>query len=220
MRGRGVTSPRSTSTPTASPGATADPAASAGPTTPGTIPQPSVGDLPTHPESERVDLAMPTFNDDWATVANAVADLRSAREALPADELPRLVAPILDDSIQALAEAADGTDAAATRQAAIDVRRSSLDLQLRYRPTTEVDRARFGLWLDQVELDAAAGDVSGLRSDFFGLDYVRDRIAGSLGGNHALVNQLLEELLGTITDEDFEAAAEVATRLQQVAEGR
>lgn len=40
------------------------------------------------------------------------------------------------------------------RQSAIDTAQSILDLQLCYRPPTEIDMARFDLWLAQLIVDA------------------------------------------------------------------
>ena len=54
-----------------------------------------------------------------------------------------------------------------------------------------------------------------MRADFFSLDYVRDRIASTLSsGSQATLNLQLEELLGAVSDEDFEAAAKVAAAMR------
>jgi hypothetical protein len=65
---------------------------------------------------------------------------------------------------------------AKTRQAAIEAARWSLDLQLRYRPPTEIDIARLDLWAAQLqsaaadeELDTAAETAGKLRDALAGL---------------------------------------------------
>ena len=153
--------------------------------------------------------------EDWPAVSSSVAEVTAAWDGIRG-EAPRLVEPVLDDAVAALGEAAEKRDPTATRQAAIDVARSALDLQLRHRPPTEIDIARFDLWLAQLLVNAAAEDGAGMRADFFSLDYVRDRIAGTLpSGAQATLNLQLEDLLAAVTDEDFEAAAEAAGALRE-----
>lgn len=159
-------------------------------------------------------------NDNWESVNSAVTDVAAGWDRVQAGEVPRLVEPILDEAIQALTEATDQRNADVARQAAIDVARSSLDMQLRHRPVPEVDLARFDLWLAQVLVDAATEDAAGMRADFFSLDYVRDRIVHTLEPDHqASVNLQLEELLGAVTDEDFEAATDGAVGLRETLAG-
>ena len=62
----------------------------------------------------------------------------------------------------------------------IDAAYASNDLQLRYRPVTEVDTIRFELWVRRALVDAANGSVGGVRSDFVTLEWIRDRIAHTL----------------------------------------
>ena len=57
---------------------------------------------------------------------------------------------------------------------------SSFDLQLRYRPVTEIDLARMDLWAAQLLVDEAAGNTDGVAADAFAMDYVRDRIRAAL----------------------------------------
>ena len=158
--------------------------------------------------------------EDWPAASAALDELEDAWEAYRPAGLPRLVEPVLDETLQVLRSAIDGEHPEAAAQSAIDAARLALDLQLRHRPPVEVDLARFDLWLAQVELDAAAEDVAPVNGDYFALDYVRDRIMHAIDpADLASVNLALEELLGAIADEDHEAVAEIATGLRETVAG-
>jgi hypothetical protein len=102
------------------------------------------------------------------------------------------------------------------RQAAIDVARWSLDLQLRHRSVAEIDRARFDLWLAQLIVDAEVGDAAAVNGDFFALDYIRDRILHTFGPAEVVrINTRLEELQAAVSDEELGAAAEAAAQLRE-----
>jgi hypothetical protein len=122
---------------------------------------------------------------------------------------------LVDDAIGALARAVGARRSSAAAQAAIDVGRWSTDLELRHRPVTEIDLARYGLWADQLVLDAAADELDLVRGDDFAMDYVRDRVRASLAvGDAAVIDALMEELNTAIGDEDLESAATAAQRLR------
>jgi hypothetical protein len=88
-------------------------------------------------------------------------------------------ARLADEMNQALAEARDAVKAQRARLAAVaalHVLNASLDLQLRYRPVAEIDRARHELWLRQLLLDARAHEVAAVRGDRATLSWIRDRL--------------------------------------------
>ena len=125
-----------------------------------------------------------------------------------------LIRPLADDAVAALADAIDAEDAADARRAAIDLARLGLDLQLPHRPVGEVDMDRLGLWAAQLRLDADEDDAAAANGDLFALDYVRERIRGTLDASDAgRINALLEELNGLIRDGDMPAVAEAASAL-------
>jgi len=151
--------------------------------------------------------------EDWPAASQAADGAATAWTKVSAEEVPSLFRPRLDEQVKALGAAVDARDAGAA-QAAIDVARSSLDLQLRHRAPREVDTARFDLWARELAIDAAAGDVAAVRADFFSLDYVRDRIDPVLDeADRTTINATLEELLGAVNDEDLDLAAELADQL-------
>jgi hypothetical protein len=86
---------------------------------------------------------------------------------------------------------------------------------------TEVDTARFDLWLMQLQLDAAVEDADAVNGDQLALDYVRERFIHSLGADVAAsLNLAMEELHSAVADGDLAAASEIAGALREQVEGR
>ena len=149
----------------------------------------------------------------------ALDAITAAYESYPADGVPALLRPLLDEAVERLSTAvADGDDAAAS-QAAIDIGRLGLDLALRYREPAGVEIGRFDVWLAQVQLDAAAEDAALLNGDYFALDYVRERFVSDIGAEQsAALNLGMEELIGAIAEEDFKGVAEISADLRATLE--
>jgi hypothetical protein len=156
---------------------------------------------------------------NWDAASATVEKMSAAWETYRAGEVPKLIEPRMSDALRSLAEAVDAQDAAQAQQAAIDASQWSLDLQLRYRPPADIDRARFDLWAARLTVDAAAGDAAAVNGDLFTLDYIRDRILHTLDGAEATrVNSALEELQTAVDEEDLVAASDAAKRLQDILE--
>lgn len=123
----------------------------------------------------------------------------------------------MTEAIDGLARAVDNRSAAGSRQAALGVVRSALDLELRYRPVTDVDLARFDLWAAQVLVDAAAKDIAGINADAFTLGYVRDRILGSVDSTVlGRINTQFLALQVAATDENLPAVRDAAGQLRTI----
>jgi len=90
--------------------------------------------------------------------------------------VPSFLRRQMDEALDALQAAVDGAQVADARQAAIGVGRASLDLELRYRPQADVERARIQLWEDQIMLDREAGDAGAVAGDQVAVRSIRDRI--------------------------------------------
>ena len=104
-----------------------------------------------------------------------------------------------------------------TAEAALDVLDAALDLQLRYRPPVEIDRARFALWARRLVVDAAARDAAGVRGDLATLEWIRDRFAHTLDPVvRTRVDASLVELRALVNDVDLRGAAATATRLREI----
>jgi hypothetical protein len=153
----------------------------------------------------------------WKSASATVSNMAAAWKAYPTADVPRLIEPLMEKALDALATAVDARGAARTRNAAIEVARSSCDLQLRYRPVTEIDLARMDLWAAQLLVDEAAGDTDAIAADAFALDYVRDRILDALDeATLVRVNTELGAIQIAVVDEEAAAAAKAAGRLREI----
>jgi hypothetical protein len=129
------------------------------------------------------------------------------------------VAPLLEqqlaDALASLEEEVDAEAAAEAGQAAIEVARATLDFHLRHRPPTEVDRARFALWANQILIDVDEDDRAAVRGDLVTLEWVLRRFAQTLTRGQAdRVDALLGDLHTAVDADDLAAAAGVADRLR------
>jgi hypothetical protein len=157
---------------------------------------------------------------NWGAARANVRRMEAAWEAISTGNVPDRLGPQLDDAMQALAAGIRQQDAPSAQQGAIDVARWGLDLQLRHRPVTEIDLARFDLWAAQMLVDAAAGNEAAVNGDYFSLDYIRDRIQQTLSeAERTRLNLVLEELNGAVSEEDLAAAARGARELREVVAG-
>jgi hypothetical protein len=151
----------------------------------------------------------------WRAATGAVSDVVAAWKAYGAADVPRLISPLMERTLHTLAAAVDARSSRRAANAAIETARLAYDLQLRYRPVTEIDLARMDLWAAQLLVDEAAGDTDGIAADAFALDYVRDRIRAALDPTTlALVNTELGAIQVAVADEEPEAAARAAGRLR------
>jgi len=161
---------------------------------------------------EALALAVPTDElpgpvpAELVTLASGSATMATKRDAwrnFRTREVPPRLARVMDDAL--------------ARRSAFDVAQTALDLQLRYRPPAEIDRARFDLWARRLATDAAAGDAIGVTGDLVVLEWIRDRIAHTLGQvDRTRINTHLGALRN---DEDLPASAAEASRLRTTLAG-
>jgi hypothetical protein len=134
-----------------------------------------------------------------------------------AGDVPALLDAQLSDALVYLVAAVDARQPDETRQVAIDVARSALDLQLQYHPVVEIDLARFDLWTRQVQVDVSAGDAAAVRGDAATLAWIRDRFRHVLDeANAASVDDLLDELQLAADGDDLTTAGEAAVQLRVI----
>jgi hypothetical protein len=152
---------------------------------------------------------------DWSAAVASADKVRAAWRAFRAGDVPRLVEPHIDAAVRALDVAVAQRGAREAQDAAIDAERLSLDLQLRYRPASEVDLARLDLWAAQLLADAAANDAQAVSADSFAMDYVRDRLLAALDGEQLLaVNTELGAIQVAVIDREIGKAAAAAQQLR------
>ena len=173
-----------------------------------------------HPRKRTVGVRIPDHvfdqagSGDWKAASASLGAMTAAWERFRAGEVP----PRLDDrmmrALERLARAVDGRDSTEARLAAIGVGQSSLDLQLRHRPPSRIDRERFELWARQLPVDVSARDVAGVRGDLATLEWIRDRFANTLDQvDRTRIDTHLSELRTKVTDGDLRGAAAEAVRL-------
>lgn len=152
---------------------------------------------------------------DWKAALASLDEVGRAWAVVRAGEVPRLIEPRVDATLRTLDAAIAARDVRASQDAAIETSRLAFDLQLRYRPVSEIDLARLDLWAAQLLADAAANDADGVSADAFAMDYVRDRLLTALDEQQL---QRVHTELGTIQvaviDQDIDKAAAAARRLR------
>ena len=132
--------------------------------------------------------------------SSTMAAKRQAWQKLRTGEVPPRLASVMESAL--------------TRGSAFDVAQTALDLQLRYRPPAEIDRARFDLWARRLVVDAKAGNAVGVTGDLVVLEWIRDRIAHTLDKvDRTRINSHLVALRAIVNDEDLSAAATKAAEV-------
>ncbi len=151
-------------------------------------------------------------SEDWSAAAAAADRVTAAWGIARARGVPLRIEDPLSGALVRFVSAVDSRQAAESSQAALDVARLGLDLQLPYRPVGDVDLDRFELWVMQVLIDTDAEDTSAVMGDSTTLGWVWDRITPNVSpafGDE--VSQGLAALETAAEDEDVAAAAEAAT---------
>lgn len=156
-------------------------------------------------------LATPGQWERAGTIADAMV---SAWDAFRGGDVPpRLVKPTrraLEDLLTWIAE----RGRSGTLAASIDVAYASINLQLRYRPVTEVDTVRFELWTRRALVDALEGSIGGVRSDHVTMEWIRDRFAHTVDPTtRTRIDALIGELGVAVVDRELGAAAAAARAL-------
>jgi hypothetical protein len=153
--------------------------------------------------------------EDWDAASATLETMTSAWDTYRAGDVPPMIAARLSTSLAELIGAVDSRSAAEASQRAIDVSQNIADLRLLYLPSTEVNRARLGLWAQQVLVDTAAEDAGGVMSDVVTLELIRDRVVDGFDAATAKqVDTMLTDLRTAAEGEDFSAATDTAAQLR------
>jgi hypothetical protein len=157
---------------------------------------------------------------DWTAVAATLATMNSAWGTYRSGGVPPLLETQMEDALSSLDDAVSAEDAEETRHASIEVGRASHDFRLRYRPATDIDQARFDLWLRQVAVDADADDGPGVLGDAATLEWTFDRFRHVLSsGLAAEIDSGLEDLRDAAESGNLEGAADLAADLRALLAG-
>lgn len=161
---------------------------------------------------------------DWSGATSSVRSLLSAWRALQAYVVPARLEPLLQDALDALADAVDDADSRASRQWAVDALQLGQDIRLQYDPRETIDFARLGVWTRQVAIDVSGGDQAGLRSDILIMHWILRRLEGTGSpSDDALRQRLHGELRALRAAVDADDSAQIlqhAARIERMAADR
>jgi hypothetical protein len=163
------------------------------------------------------DVIDPARSGNWRSASTGSRAASRAWVAYQREQVPPRLAAEMKRALAALSSAVRKRDRARAGTAAIDVAQSALDLELRYRPPAEIDLGRFGLWANQLLVDAAAGDVGGVRGDVTTMEWIRDRFARTIEpAELTAIDAHLIALRETVANEgeDLKAAKAEASELR------
>src|SRR3990172_642026 len=110
----------------------------------------------------------------WHKAEMDALDIVDAWDTFGAGDVPpRLVKPT-DRALQQLLDHIASRDRSRVRASSIEVSYASINLQLRYRPVTEVDTVRFELWTRRALVHAIDGSLGDVRSDLVTIERILD----------------------------------------------
>ena len=149
--------------------------------------------------------------EDWEAANPTMARMQSLWQDLQARDYPPRVVDVMRRSLEALEIAVTEESVEAASQAAVDVAQSALDLELLHRGNVEADR--FHLHTQQLRVHAAADDEAGVSGEVAVLEWIRDRLAGSLDeARLAELDAGLRALRDASNAGSLKAAADIAAR--------
>jgi hypothetical protein len=152
---------------------------------------------------------------DWSAAGRHEDAVRTAWAALDPAVTPRLITRVVEDALERLASGIADQDAIVAGRAAIELARSSGDIELRFVPPSTIDLARFGLHAREVVLDAAADDAAGVLADTTAMELTFPRFAHTLGdADRSRLEAALADLRTAADAEDLASAARTATSLR------
>ncbi len=157
---------------------------------------------------------------DWAGASSTVDSITAAWDRYRTGNVPKLLVSQMDSSLDRLVAAVATREAVAARQAAIDVGVASLDLQLPFRTTSEVDLARLDGWARQLLVDAAGEDAEAVAGDVAVLGAIRDRVRYALRAvDRKRIDAVLDDLRAAADAGDLNTAADLALTLRTTLAG-
>jgi hypothetical protein len=152
---------------------------------------------------------------DWPAAGAELSRMHGAwRQYVDAGTAPvRLKGP-MDRALFVLSNAIDARASRKAAAAAIDAAQAAVDLELPFLAPAEIDVVRFELWIRQLLLDTAAGDVAGASGDMAALEVTRDRFSAAI--DPVALTRLNRDLLAMREDQvdgNLRAVARVASDL-------
>jgi hypothetical protein len=158
--------------------------------------------------------------EQWKAAGDRVEEMSEAWNTFKEGQVPPLLETQMDDALEEIGAAVEGRDQGEARQAAINVVRASLDLQLRHRTAAETDLDLLDLWARQLVLDSEAGDRDGVIGDAATLKWIRDRIARDVSSAELRnIDARLGQLRAAVDANDLGGAATAAASFRSTVAG-
>ena len=156
----------------------------------------------------------------WRKAEKLAAGMVDAWNAFRAGDVPpRLVKPT-GRALDQLVRQIESRDRSETRAASIDASYASINLQLRYRPATEVDTVRFELWTRRALVGAIDGSIGDVRSALVTMEWIRDRIVHTVDAvTRTQIDTLVRDMGTAVVDRDFGAIEDKARELEDLVAG-
>jgi hypothetical protein len=152
----------------------------------------------------------------WRAASAAARRVENAWRLLRARDVPPRLRDELEHAVGHLRRAVEARASRRSADAALELGHAGLDLQLRYRPPAEIDRARFELWARRLLVDTKARDVAAAKGDLATLEWIRDRFAQTLDPvGRTRVDAVLGALRTRLNEDDLRGAAAETARLRQ-----
>ncbi|MFN0152676.1 MAG: hypothetical protein ACKVU1_18390 [bacterium] len=148
----------------------------------------------------------------WRRIASLFEEMEEDWDDYEMTGVPPLVAEVMGDAMDALDEAIIARDRTAARQAAVDIALAGLDFELLYEDRADIDLDLIEVWTLQLQLDQAAHDRGGVRSDLETIRVIRDRLAPALANR---VDLELSAIRSATNAEDEGALMASAAKLNE-----
>jgi hypothetical protein len=171
--------------------------------TPGPVPRPLSILFAGVEELLRLGEGRPMQEEASATADNMAKAWRQYTSA----PLPGLLRPEMDGAMAALGKAVADKKVPGIHEAAIQVGQTALDLQLQFRPPTEVDRDRLYFWSRQLALDGEAHDGDAVAGDLVAIDAIWARSSHGFGFGREAAEPFLLVLRQRVQAKKLDSAA-------------
>ena len=156
----------------------------------------------------------------WKKAEKVAAGMVDAWDTFRAGDVPpRLVKPT-NVALRALIKQIESRDRSKAGAASIDASYASINLQLRYRPVTEVDTVRFELWTRRALVRANDGSVGRVRTALVTMEWIRDRIVHTVDAvTRTEIDTLVRDMGTAVVEGDLGAVEDKARALRKVLAG-
>jgi hypothetical protein len=170
--------------------------------------------------ADRIFASKLTTSARWKKAETEASHMVDAWNAFSIGDVPpRLVKPT-DKALRELLDQIASRDRSKAQASSIEASYASINLQLRYRPVTEVDTVRFELWTRRALVHAIDGSLGDVRSDLVTIEWIRDRFVHTVDPvTRTRIDSLVGDLGTAVVDDDLDAAADAARALLDVVGG-